>query len=520
MRLPVPRAALSYIAALLAVLLMSLLIGLVIGSFQIARISILYLIVVLAIATRLGRGPAIFASLAAFLIYDWSFTEPYHQLTIRDPDEWISLGLFLVTAIITAELAANERRRAEEAQRREREAVLLFDALRLMGEPDLAVALHAVAERTRAELAVAGVSIEIEIAGEMLHAAVGATGDASTSTRVLGEGKRPTAQRAGGPTRWIRVVPPQRPTFFVGGRWRRYEVPVRAGDVTVGHLRLTRDTAQGDLSEQESRSLALIASVLGSVAQRAELHEATTRAEVLRRTDELKTAMLGAVSHDLRTPLASIIASAGSLRQPDVHWSENERQEFLKDIEREGRRLSRIVDNLLDLSRMEAGALRPERGWYDVAALIDDVLGRLRPLTVGHRVTAQVAEDLPPVPLDYVEIDQVLSNLIENAVRHTPTGTAISVAARAEAEELVVEVADDGPGIPPQLVDRLFDPFLRGPSRAGAPRGTGLGLAVARGLVEAHGGRIFVANRPDGGAIFRFTLPLGRERPTPAGATT
>src|SRR6266545_1526195 len=520
MRPPSVRRLTPYLLAVLAVVAMSALIGVIIGVLAITKISILYLVVILAIATQLGRGPAILASLAAFLIYDWFFTQPYHQLTIRDPDEWISLGLFLVTAIITAELAANERRRAEETRRREREAVLLFDARRLMGEGDLDAALRAVAERIRTELGVAGTSIELVLEDGTHQVTNGATEDPQASTRVLGEGRRPTPDSVGGPTRWIRVVPPHRPTFSLGGKWRRYEVPVRTDDRIVGHLALFRDAAAGDLSQHQSRMLALIASLLGSVAQRADLREATTRAEVLRRTDELKTTLLGAVSHDLRTPLASIIASAGSLRQPDVHWSENERQEFLKDIEREGRRLSRIVDNLLDLSRMEAGALRPERGWYDVAALIDDVLGRLRPLTVGHRVTAQVAEDLPPVPLDYVEIDQVLSNLIENAVRHTPTGTAISVAARAEAEELVVEVADDGPGIPPQLVDRLFDPFLRGPSRAGAPRGTGLGLAVARGLVEAHGGRIFVANRPDGGAIFRFTLPLGRERPTPAGATT
>src|SRR6266545_2439454 len=202
MRLPVPRAALSYIAALLAVLLMSLLIGLVIGSFQIARISILYLIVVLAIATRLGRGPAIFASLAAFLIYDWSFTEPYHQLTIRDPDEWISLGLFLVTAIITAELAANERRRAEETRRREREAVLLFDARRLMGEGDLDAALRAVAERIRTELGVAGTSIELVLEDGTHQVTNGATEDPQASTRVLGEGRRPTPDSVGGPTRW------------------------------------------------------------------------------------------------------------------------------------------------------------------------------------------------------------------------------------------------------------------------------------------------------------------------------
>jgi K+-sensing histidine kinase KdpD len=242
--------------------------------------------------------------------------------------------------------------------------------------------------------------------------------------------------------------------------------------------------------------------------ERDRLRESATEAEVLRRADVLKTALLGAVSHDLRTPLASIIASAGSLRQPDVEWTDTERAAFLSDIEGEARRLERIVANLLDLSRMESGTLRPERGWYDIAALADDVVGRLRGLSGGHEVSVTVADDLPPVPLDYVEIDQVLSNLVENSVRHTPAGTHIWIGAAREDGDLVVTVADDGPGIDPASRERLFDPFVRGGDRRGAPGGAGLGLAIARGLVEAHGGRIAAGTRPGGGTIVRFTLPL------------
>ena len=164
---------------------------------------------------------------------------------------------------------------------------------------------------------------------------------------------------------------------------------------------------------------------------------------------------------------------------------------------------------------MEAGTLHPERSWYDLASLIDDVVGRLRPLTRSHRLEVRVPEDLPPVPLDYVEIDQVLSNLIENAARHTPPGSSIMITARVERGEAVVEVADDGPGIAIDAMDRLFKPFLRSAGRQGA-RGTGLGLAVARGLVEAHGGRIAVRNRPEGGALFAFTLPVGEAMPAAA----
>ena len=252
--------------------------------------------------------------------------------------------------------------------------------------------------------------------------------------------------------------------------------------------------------------------------ERERLRERATEAEVLRRADELKTALLGAVSHDLRTPLASIIASAGSLRQPDVEWTGAERAAFLEDIEGEARRLERIVANLLDLSRMESGTLRPERGWYDIAALVDDVIGRLRALAMGHQVHVAVGEDLPPVPLDYVEIDQVLSNLLENALRHTPPGTQVWIQAAREGDSLAVTVSDDGPGIDPASRERLFDPFVRGGDRRGAPRGAGLGLAIARGLVEAHGGQISAAERPGGGTAMRFTLPLAEPAAVPVAA--
>ena len=505
-----------YAVALVGVVVMSLVIGALIAVSGITRVSILYLIVILAVATRLGRGAALFASLAAFLVYDWSFTVPYHQLTISDPDEWISLGLFFVTALITSQLAASERARAEQAERREREAVLLFDAMRLMSEPEFDAALGALAERIRTELLVRSVSIRLTLDDRAHRATAGEDDDGTVASELLAAGRRPTANERGGPARWIRVVPPargERP-FAMRGSLRRSDIPIRSGDATIGEIGLVRDANARPFTRAEGQVLALIAASIGTVAQRAELRDANTRAEILRRADELKSALLAAVSHDLRTPLASIIASAGSLRQPDVQWTEPERRDFVADIEAEAKRLSRIVDNLLDLSRMEAGVLRPDRGWYDIGALVDDVLGRLRVATVGRRISVDVPDDLPPVPLDYAEIDQVLTNLIENAVRHTPADAAIHIRAFLGDDEVAVEVADDGPGIDPRALPRIFDAFVRG-----APRqrpGVGLGLAVARGLVEAHGGRIAAANLPGGGASFRFTLPLGL--PAPASA--
>jgi two-component system sensor histidine kinase KdpD len=213
------------------------------------------------------------------------------------------------------------------------------------------------------------------------------------------------------------------------------------------------------------------------------------------------------VSHDLRTPLSSIIASAGSLLQRDIDWTEDEEREFAQAILSESERLNRLVGNLLDLSRIEAGSLRPEKGWYDLRSLVQEVVGRLSNVTGAHKLVLDIPEDLPPVYFDYVEIDQVLSNLIENAVKYTPPGTEILVTAKADRDEVVVEVADTGPGIPLDALPRLFDAFYRASPKGGA-RGSGLGLAVAKGLVEAHGGRITAENRPAGGARFVFTLPI------------
>ena len=239
--------------------------------------------------------------------------------------------------------------------------------------------------------------------------------------------------------------------------------------------------------------------LLGAVATITDITAMHERQE--EQKDRVRT-----LSHDLRTPLASIAASGESLLQKDVEWTDEERDEYAGTIVRETRRLSRLVNNLLDLSRIEAGALRPELDWYPLDGLISDVLGRLRPITSQHLVVVNIEEGLPPVQLDYVKIDQVLSNLVENAAKYSAAGTELQVSARHIGDEIIVEVADRGPGIPREALNLLFKPFHRLDDDGPRPRGVGLGLAIAKGLVEAHGGRIWVENRQDGGARFVFTL--------------
>jgi two-component system sensor histidine kinase KdpD len=285
----------------------------------------------------------------------------------------------------------------------------------------------------------------------------------------------------------------------------------------LGTLRARRPPGTPPSDEADGRLLATVAAQLGLTAERVRLRREELAAEMLRRTDEVKSALLAAVSHQLRTPLAAIVTAAGTL-QEDAPWAAEDRRAVAATIEGEARRLNRIVTNLLDLSRIESGALRPQRGWYDLGALVDEALERLRPVAVGHRLVVALPDDLPPLPLDYVQIEQVLANLVENAAKYAPAGTTIRVEVERAGDALVVAVADQGPGFPPTALPHLFTPFYRAASPGAGPHGTGLGLAVVKGLVEAHGGLVRAENTVGGGARVSFTLPLAVSAPPGQGA--
>jgi two-component system sensor histidine kinase KdpD len=248
---------------------------------------------------------------------------------------------------------------------------------------------------------------------------------------------------------------------------------------------------------------ALVTAQLADTARRGA--EAAREAAVARRSDELKTALLRAVSHDLRTPLGTIKASVSSLRQADATYTPEDRAELLAAIEEEADRLDRLVSNLLDASRLEAGALKPHKRPNDLSELIMTVVPRLQTTLAGRQVRVEIPDDLPLVAYDYAQIDQVVTNLLENAATHTPPGAGVVVRAAVDHDSVRAEVVDQGPGIPPRDRERVFEPFERGETRT---RGSGLGLTIARGFVEAHGGRLWVEDAPGGGARFVFTLPV------------
>lgn len=502
----------GYAAAFLAVTLVSLFIGLIVGEVNLANISMLYLLAVMATALGFGRGPAIFASVSAFLIFDWFFVEPVHQLTVSDPGEWVSLLFFLLTATVTGQLAADQRQRAREAQQRQREAVVLYDVVRLLSEGNPDQVLQGVAERLRVELQVRGVGIELwEPGGDTTWVTAGdptalaGLRDAKATAHVLHRGPTGSDDGHAAPGRWVRVVHPTRSST---PREDVHLVPVRVSDRRVGALLLVGTSDHLDASDD--RLVSASAAQIGLAHERARLRQEATEAEILRRTDQLRAALLNAVSHDLRTPLATIMASAGSLRQQDVAWTEEERQGFAQAIEEEAEHLNHLVGNLLDLSRIEGGSLRPQKSWQDLGSVIEDATDRLRPVTRQHRLRVEIPDELPPMWFDPVEIGEVIYNLVENAAKYSPSASEISLVVKGEANVASVSIEDRGPGIPASALPRLFDPFYRVLDGNGRPRpaGLGLGLAIVKGLVEAHDGRVWAENRAGGGARFTFTLPL------------
>jgi two-component system sensor histidine kinase KdpD len=486
---------------------------LLLGPQHLTNGAMLYLAGVFVTAIVAGRGPAIAASLVAFFAFNFFFTEPRYTLTVTDPSVLVVLFTFLLVAIVTSQLAAAQRSRAEEAEAREREARLLHDIADLLASRPLEAALETVAERIRSELQLTAVGIDLNASDVPVglvavgdEAAVRAAHPPAAPVSVLGRSESANANQPGEPGRWMRISPPrgERAASKTRGFIR---VPIRAGNEPLGDLLLIAGPSQGPLGRREARLLATAAGQLGLAVAQDRMRRRSTNAEVLRRSNELKNALLDAVSHDLRTPLSSIIGAAGTLRLADVEWSQAERREFAAAIEREAERLNRIVGNLLDLSRIQGGALAPALDWHDAGLLLRSAIERLRPAVAGHELVLDIPPNLPAVLMDPVEIDQVIANLIENAAKYSAAGGAIRIAAFVEGQELQVVVEDDGPGLPPEALPRLFEPFYRAPG-AQRVRGSGLGLAVARGLVTAHGGRMWAENRVQGGARFGFTLPV------------
>ena len=293
-------------------------------------------------------------------------------------------------------------------------------------------------------------------------------------------------------------------------------LPLTTARGRLGGLKVWR--AAQPVTPAEARLWATFAGQGALALEHALLSEAETQAKILAESDRLKSALLSSVSHELRTPLASMKAAVTSLHSGQVQWEAEARSDLLAMVEEELDHLNRLVGKLLDMSRIEAGALRPNRQWLSLAEVVGGTLSRMRMALSQHRLAIDVPDELPLIPADYGQLDQVFTNLLSNALKYAPAGSTITVRAWAEDPTTVrVTVQNEGPGVPPEHLDHIFDKFYR-VTAADRVTGTGLGLSICKGIVEAHGGHIWAENLP-AGLAFNFTLPLtwaGAPAPRPA----
>jgi two-component system, OmpR family, sensor histidine kinase KdpD len=426
----------------------------------ILSLGALYLFAVVPIAVAWGLAYGIGTSILCMLAFNFFHLPPLYTFTLTDAENWVALAIFLVTAVVVSELAARVRRRAAEAEQREREEALLADL---------------------ATKFLQGASVEPELGD--LEARVAEVLRAHTARIELGPQRAPPAGES--------------------------PFELRAGDRRVGTLYL-REGAQPGLAIRR-RFLPALASLLAVAIDRERLVAESVEAETLRRSDAIKTTVLQAVSHDLQTPLTGILAAAGSLRSESLELDDTDRRVLLETIETQAGRLKELILDLLDLSRLQSGAAVPILELLTVDDLVAQALEDLGP--GANRVHASIPDELPLVRADAAQMRRVLANLLENALKFSPPDEEVSVRVTATRKEIILRVVDRGRGMSMEEQKRIFEPFVRAGQHTNV-EGSGLGLAIAKGFAEANGGRLWVESRVGQGSSFALALE-GVPVPTP-----
>jgi two-component system sensor histidine kinase KdpD len=488
-----------------ALVLASLIVWLLEERFGIPDASPVYLLVVVVAALVSGTTGALVAGVVGILTYDYLFTHPFATFEISDPGEWLSLVLLLFVGLVVGQLTALERARTLTAEAREREARELFLVSREL------------ATRTSTTAVLPVIAALLRRAGGLTAVWIALGADDAAERVVAEDGRRSTPglywqlRRMPGdePARWVRIHPggqARSRAGAAGAGMEAFRVRIEAGDRTLGSIWATRERSGGQPDRSATRLMSATADQLGQALAHDELAAAASAADLARQSDALKSALLQSVSHDLRTPLATIRAAAGPLR-PDTGLDVEGRRASASAIEREVARLDRLVANLLDLGRIEAGELRAEADVFELDDLVTATVDRFGSRLAGHRVVVDVAA--VPVLVDPVFLDEALTNLLDNALKFTPAGSVIRIRTTATgAGPVRLVVDDDGPGVPEADLGRVFEKFYRAPTAASRGRpGTGIGLAVVRGLVEALGGTASAHVGELGGLAIELTLP-------------
>jgi len=483
------RTAIGTLAALASMAVLTVAMLPVRGSLSIATTALVLVVPVVIGVVVGGFAAGVISVIAGFLVYDFFFIPPYLTLLVGRAQNWVAAIVYVAVMLPVARVvAAMKASRARESRQ---------------------------ATELRELFALSGLLLADKPVDELLAAVVTTVADVFGARQVAvllpQAGRLAVAASAGDPLtgeQLSQVLPPPGSLAQVGAQ------PQVSGDVLVHALAAAGRPvgllvlSPGSAVQSDREPLSLFANQVALAVERAQLREQVLQTRLTAEMARLARTLVAAVSHDLRKPLARIKASSSTLADEEVEISPEASQSLAKMIDAEADRLADLVQNLLDMSRIQAGVLEPRRALVSVHEVVTSVLADLEPSLRGHELDLALDEGLPPVDVDRTLIARVLTNIVDNAVRHAPKDTPITVAASAGAPGTVlVSVADHGPGISPERRDEVFGLLARRDDDAGA----GLGLSIARTFVEAHGQRIWVEDAPDGGARFCFTLPATQD---------
>ena len=460
---------LGFVLAVITLSLITVVLFVLRAELNTSTVALLYLIPVLVSTARWGLWPGVLSAFTAFLTYNYFFLQPYYTFVVHETQDIVALLIFLVVAVFISQLVGRARAGLAAAVARENETTRLYElSLDLAGVNSLeeiaSVVARKIAETVHAE--------HLELS---LHPVYG---EPSFCLSVPEHGQP--------------VHPPD------------ITIPLETVRAVLGEIRLWSGgeaLASGDI-----RLLRAFAAQGALALERTALADSETRARVLGESDRLKSALLSSVSHEFRTPLATIKAATTSLLNDEIAWEAPDRNNLLSAVDEEADYLNYLVGNLLDMSRIEAGALKPNRQWNILAEIVEGVVTRMRRQLSGFQLEIRIPDDLPLLPVDYYQMDQVFTNLLANSAKYAPEKSTILVEASVpDLSSVIVRVTNRGPQVNPDHLERIFDKFYRvtEPERVS---GTGLGLSICKGIIEAHGGIIWAENVPDG-LSFIFSLP-------------
>jgi two-component system sensor histidine kinase KdpD len=471
--------------------------GLIKPRFGIENVDLVFLTAVVVVAVRYGLWPSLLASVAASLCYNFFFLPPIYTFTITDPTNIAAFFFFMLIAILVSNVAARVRTQADTAIGRIRSTEQLYAFSRkLAGTASLDDVLWATAYQTALMLKVRVVLLLPE------------DGALAVRTGYPPEDELDKADLAAANWAWSNDRPAGRGSDTLPGAKRLF-LPMRTGRGSIGVIGIDNDRTGPLLTPDQRRLLDALMDQGALAIERVLLVEDMDRVKRTVESDRLRSALLTSISHDLKTPLASVLGAASTMRDVADGLSDQQKHDLLATVIDESERLNRFIANLLDMTKLESGAIVPNTALHDIGEVVGSALRRASKILAGHKVSLELEAELPMLQLDAVLFEQVLFNLLDNAAKYSPVDTVISIRSWRERNQVLLQVADEGEGIPAAELESIFDKFYRAQKGDHVRPGTGLGLAISRGFIEAMQGRIFAANRSDRtGAVLTIQLPI------------